>query len=93
MCIHVYLCILTERRHDMEDEKKLEMTDGMDERSLKQRYQELRDRDDLQASNFAELLRDSTLRNMRKLTDWKQPKVCTHKFTQVEASIYGFFYA
>lgn len=65
---------LLERRHDLEDEKKLEMN-SLEGKSLKQRYQDLKDRDDLHASNFAELLRDSTLRKMRKLTEWKRPKV------------------
>lgn len=66
---------MLERRHDLEDEKKLEALEGMDGRSLKQRYQDLKEQDDLHASNFAELLRDSTLRKMRKLTDLKKPKV------------------
>ncbi|XP_060592581.1 transmembrane channel-like protein 7 [Ruditapes philippinarum] len=64
---------LVERRHDLEDEKKLEMN-SMDGKCLKQRYQDLKEQDDLRASNFAELLRDSTLRKMRKLTEWKRPK-------------------
>ncbi|KAL4239706.1 ion transport [Mactra antiquata] len=65
---------LKERRWQLEDEKKLEMVDGEDEKSLHQRYQDLKERDDIHASNFAELLRNSTLRKMRKLADWNQPR-------------------
>lgn len=65
---------MKERHQDLEEEKRLDMIDGPDEKSFKQRYQDLKDRDEVRPGNFAELLRSSTLKKMRKLTEWKQPK-------------------
>ncbi|XP_052766878.1 transmembrane channel-like protein 7 isoform X2 [Mya arenaria] len=62
---------LKDRRHDLEDEKRAE---DEEEETLKQRFQNMKNRDDIGTSHLADLLRSSTLRKMKKMTDWKEPR-------------------
>ena len=61
----------------MEEEKRQEEEDTQD--SFSHQLHDLKDSHQMNAGNFAELLRNSTLRRMRKMTDWKKPKVVKHR--------------
>lgn len=65
--------VFTERRSDLEEEKRLEQEEKTE--TFSQRFHDLKDSHEMNAGNFAELLRSSTLRRMMKISDWKRPKV------------------
>lgn len=66
---------LKDRRNELEEEKKHEdQIDAGHAKSFKDRYQDVKDREESTAGNFADLLRESTLTRMKKLGEWKPPR-------------------